>query len=71
MQCLSTSCFCTHLLTCYNGIVLQDGNGPLHIASFNGHLEVVKSLIEAGANVYQENKVHLYAHVHLFFSVCL
>ena len=37
--------------------VLQDGWSPLLIASFKGHLEVVKSLIEAGANINQANKV--------------
>ena len=30
---------------------------PLLIASFNGHCEVVKKLIEAGANINQANKV--------------
>ncbi|KAL5491841.1 hypothetical protein EMCRGX_G017206 [Ephydatia muelleri] len=33
------------------GFVLQDDTSPLIIASQNGHLEIVKSLIEAGANV--------------------
>ena len=36
--------------------VLQ-GRGPLWTASFNGHLEVVKTLIEAGANINQAEKV--------------
>ena len=39
------------------GFVLQDGVTPLVIASENGHLEIVKSLIEAGANVDHTIKV--------------
>ena len=37
--------------------VLQNGGSPLLIASFEGYLEVVKTLIEAGANINQVNKV--------------
>ena len=39
------------------GFVLQDGVTPLVIASHNGHLEIVKSLIEAGTNVNHTTKV--------------
>ena len=39
------------------GFVLQDGWTPLVSASHNGHLEIVKSLIEAGANVNHTTKV--------------
>ena len=39
--------------------VLQDGWTPLYIASNRGHLDIVKALIEAGANVNQTNKVSL------------
>ena len=39
------------------GFVLQDGRSPLHTASQEGHLDVVKTLIEAGANIDQANKV--------------
>ena len=39
------------------GFVLQDGWTPLVIASQEGHLEIVKSLIEAGANVNHTAKV--------------
>ena len=37
--------------------VFQNGWSPLLIACFNGLLDVVKTLIEAGANVNQTNKV--------------
>ena len=37
--------------------VLQNGWSPLHIASFNGHLDIVRALIEAGANISQVDKV--------------
>ena len=37
--------------------VLQDGYSPLYAASFGGHLDVVKTLLEAGANINQANKV--------------
>ena len=47
------------------GFVLQDGWTPLVIASHNGHLEVVKSLIEAGANVNHTTKVVKIKHHHL------
>ena len=39
------------------GFVLQDGWTPLVFASQNGHLEIVKSLIEAGSNVNLITKV--------------
>ena len=39
--------------------VLQYGSSPLYAASYSykGHLDIVKTLIEAGANVNQANKV--------------
>ena len=37
--------------------VLQDGWSPLHSASFYGHLDIVRALIEAGANIREANKV--------------
>ena len=37
--------------------VLQDGESVLWTASFNGDTDVVKTLIEEGANVNQTNKV--------------
>ena len=37
--------------------VLEDGWSPLCKASCNGHHDIVKTLIEAGANVNQATKV--------------
>ena len=39
------------------GFVLQDGWTPLGAASAYGHLEIVKRLIEAKANVNHTSKV--------------
>ena len=47
------------------GFVLQNGATPLIIASHNGHLEIVKSLIEAGANVNHTAKVVKIKHHYL------
>jgi len=44
-----------HLLNQHN----LDGYAPLHIAAQNGNLEVIKVLIEAGANHLVEAKVFL------------
>ena len=37
--------------------VLQYGWSSLHSASFYGHLDIVRALIEAGANISQTTKV--------------
>ena len=39
---------------------LQDGWSPLVAASLGGHLHVVMTLIEAGANINHINKVIVY-----------
>ena len=38
-------------------ILLFQGQGPLWTASFNGHLNVVKTLLAGGANVNQGDEV--------------
>ena len=43
-------------------IVLQNGCSPLYGASFGGHLDVVKTLLEAGANINQATNVGTYTH---------
>ena len=47
------------------GFVLQDGRSPLYMASWKGHLDIVKTLIEAGANIDHANKVS----IHIFKRV--
>ena len=37
--------------------VFQDGWSPLYASSHDGRLDVVKTLIEAGANIIQADKV--------------
>lgn len=38
-------------------ITFQNGYSALMIASFNGYLEIVKTLIQAGANVNEADQV--------------
>ena len=47
------------------GFVLQDGLSPLHMASQEGHLDVVKTLIEVEANINQADKVCM-QYVHMY-----
>ena len=42
--------------------VLQNGWSPLNVASEKGHLDVVKTLLEAGANIDQGNNVGTCTH---------
>eukprot|EP00731_Ephydatia_muelleri_P033508 Em0031g16a len=45
--------------------VLQNGCSPLYGASCNGHLDVVKTLLEAGANINQADKAALVERLYL------
>ena len=56
-------------------VVLQDGCSPLYAASCNGHLDVVKTLLEAGANINQINKVqkvdmYVFSTIVNMYSTC-
>ena len=44
------------------GFVLQDVLSPPHMASQKGHLDVVKTLNKAGANINQANKVSTHTY---------
>ena len=44
------------------GFVLQKGSCSLGAACSMGHLDVVKALMEAGANINQADKVSLHRH---------
>ena len=50
------------LNTILMGFVLQDGLSPLYMASQKGHLDIVKTLIEAGANINQSVKVSTHTY---------
>ena len=55
--CKPTSCHIMKLNKLLMGFVLQDELSPLHKASQEGHLDVVKTLLEAGAYINQADKV--------------
>ena len=38
-------------------LYLQNGESPLILASYGGHLEIVKLLLDKGAEVNHQNKV--------------
>ena len=46
-----------HAYDSYTIFVLQNSWSPLYAASFNGHCDVVKALIEAGADINHITKV--------------
>ena len=41
------------------GDILQNGRGSLHVASENGHKEVIQLLLERGADVDKADKVYI------------
>ena len=43
--------------------VLQNSQSPLYIASLNGNLDIVKTLLKAKANVNESDKVGLYTYI--------
>ena len=50
--------------------VLQNDSSALMVASNKGHIDIVKTLIEAGANVNQTNKVPCMVYRLLYSNTC-
>ena len=53
-------------------IVLHNGWSPLKTSNFNGHRDVVKAQIKAGANINQADKVstHIFSVI-VIYSTCV
>ena len=51
-------------------LVFQDVWSPLPIASYNEHLDIVRALIEAEANISQANKVSTVFVTVSFHNLC-
>ena len=49
--------------------VLQKGSCSLGIASYKGHLDVVKALMEAGANINQADEVSIHVHTPTVYDI--
>ena len=55
----SISCTCNYYISyVYISFLSQSGRSPLWTASYVGHLDVVNTLIDAGADVNQANVVN-------------
>ena len=48
----------------YESIYVQRGWSALHVASEKGHLEVVKCLLEKGANINDKDEVRYISSIH-------
>jgi ankyrin repeat protein len=52
-------------------ICFQDGKTPFHEAVYNGHVDVMKYLVELGANYDEKGNVSCYMHPCIVFvSTC-
>ena len=61
LSCNTSTLTSTGPASCYDDICMQYGWSSLHTARDEGHLDIVKTLIEAGANVNQAvcNRLHV------------
>ena len=57
---LNTLFYLTHLFDTLSLPLLQDGRTALHYAAAIGHIQIVKLLIENGANVNANDKVRVF-----------
>ena len=62
ITCILDSLFHVMLVTNYAPPLLQDSNTPLHLASAQGHLEVVEVIISCGADIHLKNEVGVTGH---------
>ena len=64
---------CDVYLSCFfSSTHLQDGDVPLGIAAQEGHLHVVRKLLQGGANVNHQNKVMLIysSYMYILLNMC-
>ena len=52
------------------GFLLQKGGSSLGAASYKGHLNIVKTLMEAGANINHADEVSIHRHTVYDIIVC-
>lgn len=51
--------------------MLQDGDTPLLKAAANGHADIVRELLKAGANIRFKNKVRHHIFIHIYENTCM
>ena len=52
------------------GFLLQKGGSSLGAASYKGHLNIVKTLMEAGVNINHADEVSMHRHTVYDIIVC-
>jgi hypothetical protein len=58
-QCSTAAAECVAVLRCSSASRVQDGWTPLIAASFHGHVDIVKALIEGRADLEAKDKVRM------------
>lgn len=48
--------------------IVQNGSSPLHLASYEGHIDIVKILLEHGAKVNATEEVKMYNSLNVEFT---